>query len=198
MRETPNDATSPPLRSRLSCDTGLPCETVSLSSHWWRCASWWPCCSSSTAPRAPTSAAWRRSASSCPASASRSATRGRSRSPRWNWRRRRCSRWASRCARSRRTWPSRPRWASRSCTGPTAGSSWARAATAWSTARSCKSRHQAPVLGIEAHGSAGGSDGPRCSSSIEMRSGERTKAMWPSRGGRLIVTPASSMRWHTA
>ena len=32
---------------------------------------------------------------------------------------------------------------------------------------------------------------PVCSSSIEMSSGERTKAMWPSRGGRLMVTPAS-------
>ena len=28
-----------------------------------------------------------------------------------------------------------------------------------------------------------------CSSSTEMPSGERTNAMWPSRGGRLIVTP---------
>ncbi len=32
--------------------------------------------------------------------------------------------------------------------------------------------------------------GPFCSSSIEMLSGERMNAMLPSRGGRLIVTPA--------
>jgi NhaB family Na+:H+ antiporter len=42
---------------------------------------------------------------------------------------------------------------------------------------------------MEAQGSRGGSAPPRCSSSIEMPSGERTKAMRPSRGGRLIVTP---------
>jgi hypothetical protein len=28
-----------------------------------------------------------------------------------------------------------------------------------------------------------------------MPSGERMNAMWPSRGGRLIVTPASISRW---
>ena len=49
--------------------------------------------------------------------------------------------------------------------------------------------HQWPVLGIEAHGSAGGFGSPFCSNSIECRSGERTKAMLPSRGGRLMVTP---------
>jgi hypothetical protein len=32
---------------------------------------------------------------------------------------------------------------------------------------------------------------PFCSSSIEMPSGERTSAMWPSRGARLVTTPPS-------
>ena len=46
--------------------------------------------------------------------------------------------------------------------------------------------HHEPVFGIDAHGSAGGR-WPSCSSSTEIRSGERTNAMWPSRGGRLMV-----------
>ncbi len=46
--------------------------------------------------------------------------------------------------------------------------------------------YQLPVLGIEAHGSRGGRC-PSCSSSIEIRSGERTNAMCPSRGGRWMV-----------
>ncbi|MGY3550828.1 hypothetical protein ACVW0W_006595 [Bradyrhizobium sp. USDA 4469] len=50
--------------------------------------------------------------------------------------------------------------------------------------------YQWPVFGIDAHGSAGAFGSPFCSSSIECRSGERTKAMLPSRGGRLMVTPA--------
>src|SRR5579883_696668 len=50
--------------------------------------------------------------------------------------------------------------------------------------------HQWPVLGIEAHGSCGALADPFCNSSIDCRSGERTKAIIPSRGGRLIVTPA--------
>src|SRR5712671_7474453 len=49
--------------------------------------------------------------------------------------------------------------------------------------------HQWPVFGIEDHGSAGGFGSPFCNSSIECRSGERMKAILPSRGGRLIVTP---------
>ncbi len=53
--------------------------------------------------------------------------------------------------------------------------------------RATAARHHSPVLGIEAHGSRLGSAEPRCSSSTEIRSGERTKAMRPSRGGRLIV-----------
>ncbi len=50
--------------------------------------------------------------------------------------------------------------------------------------------HHFPVFCMDFHGSAGASAGPFCSSSIEMLSGERTKAMLPSRGGRLMVTPA--------
>lgn len=50
--------------------------------------------------------------------------------------------------------------------------------------------YQWPVFGIEAQGSCGGFGSPFCKSSIECRSGERTKAMLPSRGGRLMVTPA--------
>jgi hypothetical protein len=51
-------------------------------------------------------------------------------------------------------------------------------------------RYQWPVFGIDDHGSAGAFGSPFWSSSIECRSGERTKAMLPSRGGRLMVTPA--------
>jgi len=50
--------------------------------------------------------------------------------------------------------------------------------------------YQCPVFFIEAQGSWGGNGSPFCKSSIECLSGERTKAMFPSRGGRLIVTPA--------
>jgi hypothetical protein len=49
--------------------------------------------------------------------------------------------------------------------------------------------YQCPVFGIELQGSAGGLASPFCNSSIECRSGERTKAIMPSRGGRLMVTP---------
>ena len=50
--------------------------------------------------------------------------------------------------------------------------------------------YQWPVFGIDDQGSCGGFGSPFCSSSIECRSGDRTKAMFPSRGGRLMVTPA--------
>ena len=50
-------------------------------------------------------------------------------------------------------------------------------------------RYQAPILGMVVQGSAGLSAAPFCSNSIEMLSGERTNAMRPSRGGRLMVTP---------
>ena len=51
------------------------------------------------------------------------------------------------------------------------------------------SRYHLPVFGIEAQGYCFGSGLPFCNSSIEMLSGERTKAIWPSRGGRLMTTP---------
>ena len=54
-----------------------------------------------------------------------------------------------------------------------------------------KPPHHTPVFGIEAQGSAGAFASPRWRSSIEMLSGERTNAMLPSRGGRLMVTPAA-------
>ncbi len=57
--------------------------------------------------------------------------------------------------------------------------------------------YQLPVFSMLAHGSCG-SRWPSCSSSIEIPSGVRTNAMWPSRGGRLIVTPASISRWQVA
>src|SRR5262245_38459283 len=46
-----------------------------------------------------------------------------------------------------------------------------------------------PVFGIDAQGSCFCFGLPFCRSSIEMLSGERMKAMWPSRGGRLMTTP---------
>ncbi len=49
--------------------------------------------------------------------------------------------------------------------------------------------YQCPVLPMLAQGSSGAFAAPFCKSSTEMLSGERTKAMCPSRGGRLIVTP---------
>ena len=54
--------------------------------------------------------------------------------------------------------------------------------------------HHSPTFGIDAQGSSGGRRSPICNSSMEMPSGERMKAMCPSRGGRLIVTPASARR----
>jgi nucleoside-diphosphate-sugar epimerase len=58
--------------------------------------------------------------------------------------------------------------------------------------------HHAPVFGMLLHGSSGERAPPFCSSSTEMLSGERTKAMRPSRGGRLIVTPWSIRRRQAA
>ena len=46
-----------------------------------------------------------------------------------------------------------------------------------------------PVLAMLVQGSAGGSPSPACKISMEMPSGVRMKAIRPSRGGRLIVTP---------
>src|SRR5207244_5807131 len=50
--------------------------------------------------------------------------------------------------------------------------------------------HHLPLLGMDAHGSCDGSGAPFCNNSIECLSGERTNAITPSRGGRLMVTPA--------
>ena len=58
--------------------------------------------------------------------------------------------------------------------------------------------HQAPVLAIDTQGSRGGSEPSFCSSSMEMLSGERTNAMRPSRGGRLMVTPCFCRRSQAA
>src|SRR5689334_22872862 len=58
--------------------------------------------------------------------------------------------------------------------------------------------HHLPVFFIEAHGSCGGSAAPFCNSSIECLSGERTNAMLPSRGGRLMATPAFCSLSHSA
>src|SRR6478735_3235926 len=51
--------------------------------------------------------------------------------------------------------------------------------------------YQEPVFGMDAQGSCTGLGSPRCSNSMEMLSGVLTKAILPSRGGRLMVTPAS-------
>src|SRR5262249_30098664 len=58
--------------------------------------------------------------------------------------------------------------------------------------------HHFPVFGIDFHGSWGGSGAPFCRSSTDCRSGERTKAITPSRGGRLMVTPAFISRSQVA
>src|SRR5690554_4589357 len=54
--------------------------------------------------------------------------------------------------------------------------------------RAC-STHQLPVFSILTQGSLGANGSPFCSNSMETSSGERINAMYPSRGGRLIVTP---------
>lgn len=93
-----------------------------------------------------------------------------------------------------------PRWRARSAPWScSTGRRWRRSPGARSRcARRCRSAagepYQVPTLGIDTHGSAGGRAGPFWRSSMEMRSGERTKAMRPSRGGRAMVTP-SAWRW---
>ena len=62
----------------------------------------------------------------------------------------------------------------------------------------CINAYQVPVLGMSAQGAAGASGSPFCSSSTETPSGERTNAIHPSRGGRLMVTPPSINRWQVA
>ena len=58
--------------------------------------------------------------------------------------------------------------------------------------------YHTPVLGMDFHGSSAGLGSPFCKSSMEISSGERMKAMWPSRGGRLMVTPAFCNFAHVA
>lgn len=64
--------------------------------------------------------------------------------------------------------------------------------------REQRTGYQLPVLAMEAQGSFGASESPRWSNSREIPSGERTKAIWPSRGGRLMVTPLSIRDWQRA
>ena len=47
---------------------------------------------------------------------------------------------------------------------------------------------------MDFQGSRAGSGSPFCSNSIECLSGERTKTICPSRGGRLMVMPACIRR----
>ena len=61
-----------------------------------------------------------------------------------------------------------------------------------------RAAYQAPWLGWLTQGSAGGRAAPRWSSSMEMPSGLRTKAIRPSRGGRRMATPPSARRWQAA
>ena len=55
----------------------------------------------------------------------------------------------------------------------------------------CSNDYQLPMLGRSFQGAAGARASPCWSSSIEMPSGDRTKAILPSRGGRLMITPAA-------
>ena len=58
--------------------------------------------------------------------------------------------------------------------------------------------YQTPVLGMDAQGSRFGKGAPCCKSSIEILSGDRTKAIAPSRGGRLMVMPPFTSLSHAA
>ena len=58
--------------------------------------------------------------------------------------------------------------------------------------------YQEPVLGMDSHGSDGGSASPDCNSSMEIPSGLLIKAICPSRGGRWMVMPRSCRRVHNA
>ena len=54
--------------------------------------------------------------------------------------------------------------------------------------------YQWPILGADSQGSFDDSASPFCNNSIEILSGDRIKAMYPSRGGRLMTTPKSLSR----
>ena len=58
--------------------------------------------------------------------------------------------------------------------------------------------YQLPIFGAEAQGSATGRFSPFCRISNEIPSGDFTKAIRPSRGGRLMVMPASDRRWQNS
>jgi hypothetical protein len=58
--------------------------------------------------------------------------------------------------------------------------------------------YHSPVTDIDCQGSLTGKESPFCKSSIEILSGERTKAMWPSLGGTFKTTLLSSIFWHKA
>jgi len=58
--------------------------------------------------------------------------------------------------------------------------------------------HDVKAMAAAAQGSAGGFASPFCKSSMECRSGERTNAIWPSRGGRLMVMPSFISRSQVA
>ena len=64
--------------------------------------------------------------------------------------------------------------------------------------RQANDGYHLPVFGIDFQGSFGGFAAPFCNSSMECWSGERTKAITPSRGGRLMVTPAFMSRSQVA
>lgn len=84
-----------------------------------------------------------------------------------------------------------PRWeaSARSPSPRAARKATTMAANASSARNSRPTAYQTPVFGMEAQGSAGGNAAPFCSNSTDTKSGLRTNAMRPSRGGRLIVMP---------
>ncbi len=53
--------------------------------------------------------------------------------------------------------------------------------------------YHSPVFGMESQGSSGGRECPFCKSSIEIKSGDRMKAILPSLGGRLMVIPLAEI-----
>lgn len=63
------------------------------------------------------------------------------------------------------------------------------------TTRMQLSGYQCPILGADNQGSCFGKGSPFCNNSIEILSGERIKAMWPSLGGLLIMTSHSCKCW---
>ena len=58
--------------------------------------------------------------------------------------------------------------------------------------------YQWPVFSMDAQGCIGSRALPFCRSSMDTLSGDRTNAMCPSRGGRLMTTPFRSSMLHIA